>query len=227
VVRKRAPWVQARARRSRASCSTCLAFGVGSWSIVKSAGLPIPRSLDMKSLLAPDPAARHRHGHPRRARRCRQARPGQGTGRSAQVCVACHTADGSRGSPCQPHPGWPACRLPRQAAHRVQVGQARQRHHVGHGRHAGRRGHEERRRLLQQQEGRTRRRAQQGLVLLGEKIYRGGIAAKQVPACAGCHSPSAPACPPQYPRLAGQHADYTEAQLVAFRSGAARPIRLR
>ena len=28
------------------------------------------------------------------------------------------------------------------------------------------------------------------LVLLGEKIYRGGIADKQVPACAGCHSPN-------------------------------------
>jgi cytochrome c553 len=57
-------------------------------------------------------------------------------------------------------------------------------------------------------------------VALGEKIYRGGIAAKQVPACAGCHAPSGAGMPAQYPRLGGQHADYTEAQLVAFRSGA-------
>ncbi len=57
-------------------------------------------------------------------------------------------------------------------------------------------------------------------VALGEKIYRGGIAAKQVPACAGCHAPSGAGMPAQYPRLGGQHAEYTEAQLVAFRSGA-------
>ena len=42
----------------------------------------------------------------------------------------------------------------------------------------------------------------------------------RVPACAGCHSPTGAGIPAQYPRLAGQHADYTEAQLVAFRSGA-------
>ncbi len=57
-------------------------------------------------------------------------------------------------------------------------------------------------------------------VALGEKIYRGGIAAKQVPACAGCHAPSGAGMTAQYPRLGGQHAEYTEAQLVAFRSGA-------
>jgi cytochrome c553 len=57
-------------------------------------------------------------------------------------------------------------------------------------------------------------------VALGEQIYRGGIAAKQVPACAGCHSPNGAGIPAQYPRLAGQHSDYTEAQLIAFRSGA-------
>lgn len=57
-------------------------------------------------------------------------------------------------------------------------------------------------------------------IALGEKIYRGGIAAKQVPACAGCHAPTGAGMPAQYPRLGGQHADYSEAQLVAFRSGA-------
>ena len=56
-------------------------------------------------------------------------------------------------------------------------------------------------------------------VALGEKIYRGGIAERSIPACAGCHSPNGAGIPAQYPRLAGQHADYTEAQLVAFRNG--------
>jgi cytochrome c553 len=57
-------------------------------------------------------------------------------------------------------------------------------------------------------------------VKLGEKIYRGGIPDRNVPACAGCHSPTGSGIPAQYPRLAGQHADYAEAQLVAFRAAA-------
>ena len=57
------------------------------------------------------------------------------------------------------------------------------------------------------------------LVVLGERIYRGGIADRQVPACAGCHSPNGAGIPSQYPRLAGQHADYSVAQLTAFRDG--------
>jgi cytochrome c553 len=57
------------------------------------------------------------------------------------------------------------------------------------------------------------------LVALGEKIYRGGVADRTVPACAGCHGPSGAGIPAQYPRLAGQHAEYTETQLAAFRAG--------
>jgi cytochrome c553 len=58
------------------------------------------------------------------------------------------------------------------------------------------------------------------LVKLGERIYRGGIADRQIAACAGCHSPNGAGIPAQYPRLSGQHADYTAAQLQQFRSGA-------
>lgn len=57
------------------------------------------------------------------------------------------------------------------------------------------------------------------LVMLGERIWRGGILNRQVPACAGCHSPNGAGIPAQYPRLSGQHADYTASQLVAFRDG--------
>ena len=52
---------------------------------------------------------------------------------------------------------------------------------------------------------------------MGEKIYRGGIGERAVPACAGCHSPTGAGMPVQYPRLGGQHADYTVTQLTAFR----------
>ena len=57
------------------------------------------------------------------------------------------------------------------------------------------------------------------LVKLGERIYRGGIADRQIAACTGCHTPTGAGMPSQYPRLAGQHADYAVAQLTAFRDG--------
>ena len=57
------------------------------------------------------------------------------------------------------------------------------------------------------------------LVDQGRAIYRGGIADKGVPSCAGCHGPTGSGIPSQYPRLAGQYSDYTEAQLLAFREG--------
>lgn len=57
-------------------------------------------------------------------------------------------------------------------------------------------------------------------VELGKKIYRGGIAEKNVPACAACHSPTGAGIPAQFARIGGQHQDYTAAQLTAFRSGA-------
>lgn len=57
------------------------------------------------------------------------------------------------------------------------------------------------------------------LAALGEKLYRGGSHAKGIPACAGCHSPNGAGIPAQYPRLAGQQAEYVVAQLKAFRAG--------
>ncbi len=57
------------------------------------------------------------------------------------------------------------------------------------------------------------------LKTLGEKIWRGGIAAKGVAACASCHGANGKGLPVQYPRLGGQWGEYTEAQLIAFRQG--------
>ncbi|MGO4475638.1 cytochrome c [Massilia sp. 2TAF26] len=57
-------------------------------------------------------------------------------------------------------------------------------------------------------------------VELGRKIYRGGIADRGVAACASCHGATGSGIPAQYPRLAGQHQDYTFTQLQAFKSGA-------
>lgn len=57
------------------------------------------------------------------------------------------------------------------------------------------------------------------LAKLGQAIYRGGILAKNVAACTACHGPNGSGIPAQFPRLAGQFADYTSAQLRAFRAG--------
>ena len=57
------------------------------------------------------------------------------------------------------------------------------------------------------------------LVAQGRKLYRGGNPSNSVAACAGCHAPNGSGIPTQYPRLAGQHADYIAAQLKAFRAG--------
>ena len=62
--------------------------------------------------------------------------------------------------------------------------------------------------------------ADKDLASLGQKIWRGGVAANGVPACAGCHGPNGAGMANQYPRLAGQFAEYTTAQLKAFRDGA-------
>lgn len=73
---------------------------------------------------------------------------------------------------------------------------------------------------LEQQAAKPGTAKNKDTVELGKKIYRGGIAEKNVPACAGCHSPTGAGIPAQFARLAGQHQDYTAAQLTNFRSGA-------
>jgi cytochrome c553 len=139
---------------------------------------------------------------------------------STQVCAACHTNDGSRGSPANPilqgqHPEYLAKQLQDfKAGHRdsavmkafasalseadmknVAVFYAGKQAKPGFAKH-------------------------KDSVALGESIWRGGIAGREVPACAGCHGPTGAGIPSEYPRLGGQHADYVEAQLTAFRSGA-------
>ena len=61
---------------------------------------------------------------------------------------------------------------------------------------------------------------------LGKSIYRGGIAAKNVPACAACHGPAGAGIPVQYPRIGGQWAEYTNTQLMNFRAGDRKNIQM-
>jgi len=57
------------------------------------------------------------------------------------------------------------------------------------------------------------------LVERGEQIWRGGVKALEVPACAGCHGAAGHGIPSQYPRLAGQYPDLSLGWLKAFAAG--------
>jgi cytochrome c553 len=57
------------------------------------------------------------------------------------------------------------------------------------------------------------------LTKLGQEIYRGGIMRKGVAACASCHGANGAGVPAQFPRIAGQHAQYTVEELKHFRAG--------
>ena len=62
--------------------------------------------------------------------------------------------------------------------------------------------------------------ADDSLVAAGEKLYRGGNADTEIPACMSCHGPAGKGNPlAAYPAVAGQHSVYTEKMLKGFRSG--------
>jgi cytochrome c553 len=55
------------------------------------------------------------------------------------------------------------------------------------------------------------------LATQGQKLYRGGRPETAIPACAACHGPDGAGIAVQYPRLAGQSAQYTYDRLRKFR----------
>jgi cytochrome c553 len=142
-----------------------------------------------------------------------------------QQCAACHGADGNASANIYPklagqHPEY----LVKQLSNfKVQPGQEKaQRENAVMAGFAAGLSDEDMRNVsayLASQTQKPGTARNKDTLALGEKIYRGGIAEKKVPACAGCHSPNGAGIPAQYPRLGGQHAQYTEAQLVAFREG--------
>ena len=138
---------------------------------------------------------------------------------TAAVCGACHTADGSRGSPANPilqgqHPEYIVKQLTEfksgKRDNAIMKGMATTLGDADMKNVAA---------FYASKQAKPGFAKNKELVRLGEKIYRGGIADRSIPACSGCHSPSGAGIPAQYPRMAGQHADYTEAQLRAFRGG--------
>ena len=63
--------------------------------------------------------------------------------------------------------------------------------------------------------------ADPGKLALGAKVYRAGVSARGVAACAACHGARGGGnAPAGFPSLAGQHAEYIADQLRRFRTGA-------
>jgi len=142
-----------------------------------------------------------------------------GEAKFTAVCAACHAADGNSAIPANPklaqqHPEYLIKQLQEyksgKRANAIMQGFASQlsdddMRNIGF--------------WLASKKAKPGAAKDKELVALGERIYRGGIADRQIAACAGCHSPNGAGIPAQYPRLSGQHADYTAAQLTAFRDG--------
>ena len=135
------------------------------------------------------------------------------------VCASCHGADGNSGSPAYPklaqqHPDYLVKQLQEfksgKRANAIMSGMAAALSDDDMKNVAA---------WVGSKESKPNFAKEKELVVLGERIYRGGIADRQIAACAGCHTPTGAGIPSQYPRLAGQHADYAVAQLTAFRDG--------
>ncbi|MFM7331713.1 MAG: c-type cytochrome [Brachymonas sp.] len=135
------------------------------------------------------------------------------------VCAACHGADGNSGSPENPklagqHPEYLVKQL-------QEFKNGKRKNAVMQG-FASQLSDEDMRNIAAwaaTQKAKPGFAKDKALVATGERIYKGGIADKQIAACAGCHSPSGAGIPSQYPRLAGQHADYIASSLKAYRDG--------
>ena len=137
----------------------------------------------------------------------------------SQVCVACHAADGNSSIPANPklaqqHPEYLVKQLQEfksgKRANAIMQGFASTLSDADMNNIAF---------WLATQTGKPGFAKDKDLVVMGERIYRGGLSDRNIPACASCHSPNGAGMPAQYPRLSGQHADYTASQLTAFRDG--------
>lgn len=136
-----------------------------------------------------------------------------------QVCAACHGADGNSVAPANPNlAGQGADYITLQLMHfkaGVRVNATMQAM-------AAPLSDDDMRALgvyFEQQKPKDLGAKDPKLVEAGEHVWRGGDSATDVPACAACHSPTGAGVPKNYPRLAGQYADYVYAQLKAFKSG--------
>lgn len=135
------------------------------------------------------------------------------------VCAACHGADGNSGSPQNPKL---AAQHPEYIVKQLRQYKSGERANAVMQGFASALSDDDMRNIaafVATQKLKPSSAKDKELAPLGQAIYRGGIVAKGVPACASCHGANGAGIPAQYPRLGGQYADYTEAQMLAFREG--------
>src|SRR5476651_2368378 len=149
-----------------------------------------------------------------------KADPAQAQQIVTKVCAACHAADGNSVSPANPvlagqHADYIAKQLAdfktnKDRKNPIMLGMAsalspQDMQNLGA--------------YFEAQKPKTRAAKDPALVKIGLQIYRGGIMNKGVAACASCHGPNGAGIPAQFPRVAGQYAEYAAAQLQGFRVG--------
>jgi cytochrome c553 len=147
------------------------------------------------------------------------ASPERGKQIATQVCAACHGADGNSPTPANPNlAGQHADYITLQLAHFKAGIRANP---IMQGMAAPLSDDDMRSLGLyfsqQKPKGLTAKSAE--FAKTGQALWRGGDMASGVPACSACHGPSGAGIPKNYPRVAGQYADYTYGQLRAFKAG--------
>jgi cytochrome c553 len=148
----------------------------------------------------------------------------KGKGIASQVCAACHGADGNSPTPANPRLGGQIEEYTYKQLMNFKglAGKKPERESPVMGAMAAGLSPEDMRNVAayfagqQESQGQAKNKE---TVFFGRKLYRGGDGTKGLPACAGCHGADGSGIPAQYPRLAGQYAEYTTAQLKAFRDG--------
>jgi len=143
---------------------------------------------------------------------------------ASQACAACHGADGNSPTPANPKLAGQVAEYLEKQLHSFKAAQGKkpERDNAIMAGMAANLSPEDMRNVAayyasQKPKGGVSRSRE--LVFVGQKLYRAGNAATGLPACAGCHGPNGAGVPAQYPRLAGQYAEYTAVQLKTFHEG--------
>jgi len=148
-----------------------------------------------------------------------KADPAKGQKIAAQVCVACHGADGNSSAPANPHLAGQHAEYTAKQLRDFKANKERKNPvMLGMATPLSPEDVRDVAAYYATQKPKPGAAKDKELVALGQKLYRGGNPATGVPACASCHGPNGSGIPAQYPRLAGQFAEYTAAQLRLFRS---------
>lgn len=145
--------------------------------------------------------------------------PAKGQEIASQVCVACHGIDGN--SPLAMNPNLAGQHPEYLAKQLLNYKSGSRTNAIMEGMVAGLSADDMKNLAAHYSAQRPRGAAAQDKILIaqGRKLYRAGNSQTGLAACSGCHLPNGAGIPAQYPRLAGQHAEYLVTQLKAFRAG--------